>query len=114
MKNIVRYIGDSISNIPNIKRDFSISIFAIIIFSIFNPIFAACLIGAFAVVGVIYLLVLGIKYLFLYKESIITYKIFKSFLESQYRVTNNVQNNIELQLSNIVHDIFFRRAGKHN
>ena len=70
----------------------------------------------FAVVGVIYLLVLGIKYLFLYKESIITYKIFKSFLESQYRVTNNVQKNIELQLSNIVHDIFwdsgyFRLAG---
>lgn len=62
----------------------------------------------FAVVGVIYLLVLGIKYLFLYKERIITYKNFKSFLESQYRVTNNVQKNIELQLSNIVHDIFFR------
>lgn len=108
MKNIVRYIGDSISNIPNIKRDFSISIFAIIFFSIFNPIFAACLIGALAVVDVIYLLVLCIKYLFLYKESIITYKNFKSFLESQYRVTNNVQKNIELQLSNIVHDIFFR------
>lgn len=108
MKNIVRYIGDSISNIPNIKRDLPITIFAIIIVSIFNPIVAVCTIGALIVVGALYLLVSCIKYLFLYKESIVTYKNFKSFLESQYRITNNVQNNIELQLSNIVHDIFFR------
>lgn len=108
MNNLVRYIGDSISNIPNIERDLPITIFAIIIVSIFNPRVAVCTIGALIVVGVIYLLVSCIKYLFLYKERIVTYKNFKSFLESQYRVTNNVQNNIELQLSNIVHDIFFR------